>query len=138
MKYIIIVCDENTEKLIQSDIEKISLYTEVSDAIDLRKLQLYIKKLVNEKDAKIHYRDNVEMTEKQYFALIKEYGEIKANKMLDTMNDYAEQIGTLKFKAKYKSHFHTLKNWERKNLEKFGKIGKSKVVSGEDYGKFTR
>ena len=136
MKYIIIACDENSEKLIQSDIEKISLYAEVSNLIDLRKLQLYVEKLVNEKDAKIHYRDNVEMTEKQYLTLIKEFGEIKANKMLDGMNDYAEQIGVLKFKGKYKSHFHTLKNWERKKEDK-KMPSKSKVITGEDYGSLT-
>ncbi len=60
------------------------------------------------------YLDFVLLTEKEHTKLTTDYGEKTALDFIERLNDYVAQIGT-KRAAKYKSHYHTIKNWMRRD-----------------------
>ncbi|MDD4892368.1 MAG: hypothetical protein PHH73_00015 [Candidatus Rickettsiella isopodorum] len=71
-------------------------------------------KNVNNKDI---YLDFVFLTKEEHTKLITLFGESGTTYRIKNMNDYAHQIGEAKFKAKYKSHYHTILNWERRSIK---------------------
>lgn len=75
---------------------------------------------IKEKESKGKYLDFVTLTPKEYDSLLSEYGEIQTKEMIQRLNDYIGSKGN-----KYKSHYHTIKNWFRRdggmsNLSKGG------------------
>jgi hypothetical protein len=50
------------------------------------------------------------LTEKEHLALIDIFGEITTNEYIQRLNDYIGSKG-----VKYKSHYHTILNWARKD-----------------------
>jgi hypothetical protein len=71
-------------------------------------------------EVKTQYLDFVFLKKEEYDKLIEQFGQMGADKRIQTMNDYAHQIGAGKFKKRYVSHYHTLLNWARKDSEKKG------------------
>lgn len=57
----------------------------------------------------------IKLTKKEYFKLIKKLGKPKTNAMVERLNDYIGSKGT-----KYKSHYHTILNWVRKDEKENG------------------
>jgi hypothetical protein len=66
--------------------------------------------IVKEKDTKGKYLDFVTLTLKEHNSLINEYGESQTKEMIQRLNDYIGSKGN-----KYKSHYHTIKNWFRRD-----------------------
>ena len=66
----------------------------------------------NEKNEKKLYSESVYLTDHEYQKLIDQFGEITKEK-IETLNLYILSKG-----VKYKSHYHTILSWERKNKNK--------------------
>jgi len=75
------------------------------------------------------YLDFVMLTKEQYNSLIEKFGQGKAVDYMERLNNYIGSKGN-----KYKSHYHTILNWERRDgkgknrendaeLEKYDKMG---------------
>lgn len=56
------------------------------------------------------YKDFVFLTNEEYSSLLSRFGEIELNERLAALNDYIGSSG-----KKYKSHYHTILTWARKN-----------------------
>lgn len=67
------------------------------------------------KAEKQSYSEFVFMTSEEYGKLLDEYGPSKTQEMIDRLNDYIGSKG-----AKYRSHYHTIKNWIRKDGPQMG------------------
>ncbi len=72
------------------------------------------KKEPPSKEVKNKYSEFVRMTEKEYKKLIDDYGEKIAKDFIERVNDWIAQIGPKKA-TKYKSHYHMIKNWMRRD-----------------------
>lgn len=59
------------------------------------------------------YAEHVSMTEHEYTKLLDQLGEQLTQSMIDRLNNYKGSTG-----KKYKSDYHTVLNWHRKDLEK--------------------
>jgi hypothetical protein len=68
--------------------------------------------------------DFVFLFQEEYEKLIEKLGESKTKEMIERLNGYIGQIGPQKAK-KYKSHYHTILNWNRKDGDQ-----KSDISSG--------
>lgn len=68
------------------------------------------------------YGEFVKLLEDEYQKLITDYGDNVIKQKIIELNDYIGQIGLKEADKKYKSHYHTIKNWIR--LE--GNKGKGK------------
>lgn len=93
------------------------------------KLNKIKEKEIKEEDKKL-YKDFVFLSETQHTQLINNYWE-RWNEYIRKLNDYAHQIWNIKFKNKYKSHYHTILNWLKrdwikKSVKKF--VEQEKVV----------
>jgi hypothetical protein len=88
-----------------------------------------IKTLIKDK-----YGDFVYLTKDEYKKLQDQFGETGTQDRIKTMNDYAHQIGQAKFIAKYKSHYHTLLNWARREIKK--PISNQPAVDPDKYAKY--
>jgi len=74
------------------------------------------------KESKVNkhpYRDNVFLSEEEYLKLRENYLEPELNDMLDNLSNYQHSKGT-----KYKSHYHTILNWFKKENKTTQKNGK--------------
>ncbi len=83
------------------------------------------KKILKEK---VQYLDFVYFTDEEYAKLLKKFGRDILDDKITRMNSYAHQIGEVKFKAKYKSHYHTLLNWESMSKNKEGESDVDKAI----------
>ena len=71
----------------------------------------------NNKDNKNIYMDHVELTTNEYDQLIDKLGnETIRDEYIERLNNYIGQIGFKEAKKKYKSHYHTILNWYRKDV----------------------
>lgn len=70
-------------------------------------------KVKESKVNKISYADAVKMTEEEHQNLIDKFGEVKTNDLIDRLNSYKLSSG-----KKYKSDYHTILTWDRKDKEK--------------------
>lgn len=96
------------------------LRQEIIDLIDER-LKLRQDDVKVTKDKK-QYASCIWLTEDEYKKLVDMFGADVTYKMIENAEFYAQQIGPTKFRNKYKSHYHTLMNWQRRNPIKIGGI----------------
>ncbi len=68
------------------------------------------KEINNKKNIKDKFLEFVLLTEDENIKLIEQFGLTKVDAMIQNLNDYLGSSG-----KKYKSHYHTLLTWERKN-----------------------
>ena len=80
---------------------------------DLKELKGLVKE---DKVQKIKFLDSVYLTEEEHQKLIELYGEKNTKEYIETLNDYIESKG-----KKYKSHYHTILAWHRKDKPKENK-----------------
>ncbi|MDD5501553.1 MAG: DUF4373 domain-containing protein, partial [Candidatus Omnitrophica bacterium] len=73
------------------------------------------KKKNKSKENKEIYGDFVALTPTEYSKLVDELGTLETQEYIERLNDYAHQKPG-KFKE-YKSHYHTIKNWHRKDQQ---------------------
>lgn len=59
---------------------------------------------------KVKYIEFVLLTDEEHLKLVTQYGPSKVDAMIENLNNYIGSKG-----VKYKSHYHTLLSWERKN-----------------------
>lgn len=90
------------------------------NAIKERKVKKSKEKKIK---TKLKYLDFLTMTDSEYQSLISKYGKEATDEMMARLNDYIGSHG-----EKYKSHYHTIKNWFRRE-----KNGLSGEVSGNHY-----
>jgi hypothetical protein len=70
------------------------------------------------------YLDFVHLSQIEYSNLLKDYGKSQTADLIDRLNNYIGSKGT-----KYKSHYHTLLNWARRdNLKKISPVNKQAEV----------
>ncbi len=87
-------------------------------------------KVKDKEDIKDKYLEFVYLTKDDFNKLIEQFGTNGTRERIKTMNSYAHQIGQGKF-AKYKSHYHTLLNWARKDEKKVVDSGRPKAERGK-------
>ena len=80
---------------------------------DLKELKGLVKE---DKVQKIKFLDSVYLAEEEHQKLIELYGEKNTKEYIETLNDYIESKG-----KKYKSHYHTILAWHRKDKPKENK-----------------
>ena len=81
------------------------------------------------KDNKTKYADHVTLTEKEYEALVNDFGKEIADKAIEKLSDYKGSKG-----KRYKSDYHTIRNWGIDSAkEKLGKDRGSQEETDE-YG----
>ena len=78
---------------------------------------IIIKELKNDKKY-IIYAECVKLTEEEHQKLLDQFQESGTLERIQALNDYIQSTG-----KRYKSHYHTILNWERKNN---GQIRRSK------------
>ena len=72
------------------------------------------KNVKNDKnDKKIKYGEYVLLTEAEYGQLVERLGESTTNDYIERLNNYIGSRG-----KKYKSHYHTILNWVRRDADK--------------------
>jgi hypothetical protein len=81
------------------------------------KIKDKIKETKTDIEPKEHY-DLVLLTKTEYNKLVNKFGESGTKERIDSMNNYAKQIGINKFNRKYVSHYATILNWERRKNER--------------------
>jgi hypothetical protein len=85
--------------------------------------------------SKKYYGEHVCLTPDEHQKLIDSFGARLTGEMIERMNLYAEQIGSVKFKTKYKSHYATILNWHRLEGKKAhgssSSWGKTRVHTGD-------
>lgn len=57
---------------------------------------------------------NVNLKASEHQKLIKKFGQAKAHEWVEALSAFIEQIGKAKANKKYKSHYATILNWERR------------------------
>ena len=62
------------------------------------------------KEKKDKYKDFVKLTKEEHQKLIENFWEITTDERIEKLNSYIWSKGT-----KYKSHYHTILNWSKKN-----------------------
>ena len=67
------------------------------------------------KERKTSYLEFVQLTTEQHQKLIKEFGKTYTETYIEKLNSYIGQIGLKKANAKYKSHYHIILTWLRKD-----------------------
>jgi len=99
---------------------KEELRKEIIELIDERlKLKQDDVKIIKDKK---QYSDCIWLSENEYQKLVDEFGAEITQKMIENAEFYAQQIGQTKFRNKYKSHYHTLMNWQRRNPIRMEKV----------------
>lgn len=69
-------------------------------------------------DGKKLYADFVRLTEKEYSKLVETLWESKTQYRINHLNSYIGQIGIASASKKYKSHYFTILNWDRREWGK--------------------
>ncbi len=69
----------------------------------------------------VKYSEHVEMLPKQYENLVSDLGEERTKEYIERLTDYIGQIGVKTANNKYKSHFHVIKNWYRRDTKEENK-----------------
>ena len=90
--------------------ENVNIYS-VNDDISTQ------RKEKKRKEEKSRYLESIMLTETQYKTLIKKYGESKVKELMERLDGWIGQVGTKKANT-YKSHYHTIMNWYRRDLAK--------------------
>lgn len=73
---------------------------------------------VDPKKEKKLYLDFVRLTDGEYEKLIKKFWESRTKYWIERLNSYIGQIGTATASRKYKSHYHTILNWDSREWGK--------------------
>lgn len=71
------------------------------------------------------YLDYVELTSDEYEKLLSKLTEKERDGYIERLNNYIGQIGIKEAKKKYKSHYHTILNWHRRDNPKVSEKEKS-------------
>ncbi len=80
----------------------------MSPNVPLSKVKLSKVKLSKDK-----YKDYVFLSGEEYTKLVEKFGEAGTDDRIETLNNYLGSSG-----RKYKSHYHTILAWERKDMPK--------------------
>jgi len=104
-----IECYQDDSKAIATDDSKVRALDRDRDR-DKRKTE----------KSKDRYMDFIFLTEEEYEKLVKQFGAEGLSEKIAALNDYVGSTG-----RKYKSHYHTILNWERKERKDGSKTGKS-------------
>lgn len=143
-KYVLITLDTEPSVNVKDALEAISIEADVSEPKTAIMLAEIAIKLSNIEKARLNeqklFGTHVLLSDAEYADLCKKYGQKRIDSKINDMNDYAVQIGTGKFRAKYKSHYMTIKNWVRLEELRNGRSRQntSRVESGKsDYGQYT-
>lgn len=84
------------------------------------------------KQSKKRYPDkegSVLISEKEYGKLVDRFGKIKTNEWIERLDLYIKSKG-----VKYKSHYHTILNWDKMEKERSKENTKKEIEGDEDYG----
>jgi len=76
---------------------------------------------VANKEKKKRFMDHVFLSEEEHKRLIEKLGKKRTRDMIERLNNYIGQIGVAKASKKYKSHYYTILNWDRKDKPFGGK-----------------
>lgn len=68
---------------------------------------------VNKSSSKVRYMDFVLLSDKEHTELVTRFGEQLTKEKIAALNDYIGSKGT-----RYKSHYHTILNWARRDNAK--------------------
>ncbi len=88
-----------------------------------------VKKEKKEKKEKNIYMEFVSLSTDEYTKLVEKFGEAVTKDKIAALNDYIGSKG-----KKYKSHYHTILNWDRKNAETSKSSGRSFRDQKSAYG----
>ncbi len=66
-------------------------------------------------EGKRRYLDHVFLSDQEVANLEARMGRDRCERYIERLNDYIAQIGTRKARARYKSHYHTILNWYRRD-----------------------
>ncbi len=69
------------------------------------------------KEIKNIYMDYVELTITEYNKLLDKLTTLERENLIERLNDYIGQIGVVQANKKYKSHYHVIMNWYRKDIK---------------------
>lgn len=121
---------ENTKSNLPGDINCNQEKSDVPEAPYTRKDRISKKRVTNteESEVKNKHLEFVYLGDDQYQRLISDFGEPDIKKYIESLNDYIGQIGEKKAKSKYRSHYHTIKNWLRRDGKKPRERPNEKVV----------
>lgn len=72
---------------------------------------------VNEIKEKDIYMDYVRLTPNEYNQLLEKLSTEERDTYIERLNDYIGQIGETQANKKYKSHYHVIMNWYRKDIK---------------------
>ncbi len=122
---------ENKKTNLPGDIICNQVKTDVPEAPYIRKDRISKKRITSTEESEIKnkYLSFVYLTNDEYQRLITDYGETDTRKYIESLDDYIGQIGEKKARVKYSSHYHTIKNWMRRDDKKPRDGLKEKVVS---------
>jgi len=82
-----------------------------------------------EKSNKIKYLDFVKLTGDEHKKLVAKFGKSGADKRIENLNNYIGSKG-----KKYKSHYHTILVWEKKNERNAPNDGRDFSSQSSQYG----
>lgn len=86
---------------------------------------------IENKNKKERFMDFVFLTESEHTSLVNKFWLTKTNYWIDRLNSYIGQIGVGAASKKYKSHYFTILNWERREWGKDGSFAKDQALERE-------
>lgn len=136
--YVITHWKENN--YIQSDRKKITLYsdelsklklingvynldTKCIQDVHVGEYSIVKDSIIKEEKSKVKYAENVTLTEDQYNKLLNQFGEKLTIEKINDLSYYKCSKG-----KKYKSDYHTILNWNRKDEKEKNKISNQKQI----------
>lgn len=87
------------------------------------------KKIEENKNKKEKYMDFVFLTETEHTSLVNKFWLTKTNYWIDRLNSYIGQIGVASASKKYKSHYFTILNRDRREWRDSGELNKEKALA---------
>lgn len=88
-----------------------------------------ISKSIGKSNSKVMHSEFVFLTEGEFQKLIDKFGGLEAGVKIADLNEYIGSTG-----RKYKSHYHTILNWDRRDAKSTGKRQKSPATAGGNTG----
>jgi hypothetical protein len=79
------------------------------------------------RESKGVYREFVFLTDEEYQKLVESFGDKETSEYIDRLNDYIGSTG-----KKYKSHYHTILNWSRKDASYGNKINRTNSFTEQE------
>lgn len=109
-----VLTDDKVGWLVQDSakVAKVAKLSKTSDSLKESETETETK---TESETKKRYMDFVLLTDAEHDKLSARLGPKQLGDMIERLNGYIGQIGVAKANAKYKSHYHTILNWRRKD-----------------------